>query len=358
VNHLRANLWLLLLTLLLCAVLYPLALLGVGQAFFPAQAEGSLLRDKQGKVIGSRLIAQPFTDSAPEYFQPRPSSASYKGDVSGASNYGANNPALRARVAQALGPIVKYQGPSPTGNSAQKDIELWFQQWSKNHPKEKVGVVAKWAELYSTAATNWVKADRANGDYVAAWQKDHPGVVAAYVNKHPDNTQPKPEDMAQEFFASYSEEHPGTWPSYAAPAGKPQKVWQHVKDGSDIHSFFFDMWLQEHPDAKLEQVPADLVTASGSGLDPHITLENARYQLRIRVLDAQVERALKALPDRESGAARRAEIEKKVQALIEEVLEARQEAPLGGLVGVPLVNVLEVNLAVRDGMEKLIASLR
>ena len=39
------------------------------------------------------------------------------------------------------------------------------------------------------------------------------------------------------------------------------------------------MWLQEHPDADLERVPADMVMASGSGLDPDITLDNALWQL-------------------------------------------------------------------------------
>ena len=39
------------------------------------------------------------------------------------------------------------------------------------------------------------------------------------------------------------------------------------------------MWLQDHPREELESVPADLVMASGSGLDPDITLKNALYQL-------------------------------------------------------------------------------
>src|SRR5215475_196181 len=111
--HIRANLWLLVLSILLCCFIYPLILLGIGQLFFHDQAQGSLITDASGKVIGSRLIAQPFTSD--EYFQPRPSSPSYNASASGASNWGGNNYLLRDRVAKALGPIVKYASGDKKG---------------------------------------------------------------------------------------------------------------------------------------------------------------------------------------------------------------------------------------------------
>src|SRR6516225_6876653 len=129
ISHLRANLWLLALTMILCSVIYPLALLGIGQAFFKDKAQGSLITGKDGKPIGSRLIAQPFTGE--EYFQPRPSAASYNGAASGASNWSANNYQLRFRVAKTLGPIVKYGSKDARrGQPVGSDIEKWFQ----NHP--------------------------------------------------------------------------------------------------------------------------------------------------------------------------------------------------------------------------------
>ena len=113
IAHLRANLWLLVLTVLLCSVLYPLVLLGIGQTVFHDQAQGSLLRDADGHAIGSQLIAQPFT--ADEYFQPRPSAASYNAAASGASNWAGSNYLLRDRVARQLGPIVEYRSGSEEG---------------------------------------------------------------------------------------------------------------------------------------------------------------------------------------------------------------------------------------------------
>src|SRR6516225_3088026 len=236
ISHLRANLWLLALTMILCSVIYPLALLGIGQAFFKDKAQGSLITGKDGKPIGSRLIAQPFTSD--EYFQPRPSAASYNGAASGASNWAGNNYLLRDRVARQLGPIVKYHGPAAKkGQPVGPDIESWFQ---KDSFQGKPGIVAQWADAHNTVAQNWVKADKLNGEYVAAWQKENPGTP-----------EPKPEDLAVPFFESYSKEHSGTFPSiveHKEGDGKEKKV-EPVDRSSDtqtdIQAYFFDMWLQE-----------------------------------------------------------------------------------------------------------------
>lgn len=177
-RHVTANLCLLALTLLLCGAAYPLAVLVVGQVAFPAAAGGSLVAGPGGAPVGSALVAQDF--QRPEYVHPRPSAAGYNAAASSGSNYGANNPKLRQRVAEQVG--------------------------------------------------------------------------------------------------------------------------------------------KEYPDADRAPVPADAVTASGSGLDPHLTLRAARRQLA-RVADA---RGVSA-------------------ADVDRVLTAAAAAPLGGLVGEPLVNVLAVN---------------
>jgi len=86
---------------LLLGVGYPLLVTGIGQLAFPAQAAGSLVRNAQGQVIGSSLIAQNF--SKPQYLHPRPSAAGSDGyDASGSSgsNLGPLNPDLAKRVAE------------------------------------------------------------------------------------------------------------------------------------------------------------------------------------------------------------------------------------------------------------------
>ena len=188
-TQLRANLILLVATLFIAAVVYPLAVLAVGQGLFPTSANGSLVNGPEGQPVGSRLIAQEFKGD--EWFQPRPSAAGYNASASAGSNFGANNPKLRERVEETL------KGIAPNG----------------------------------------------------------------------------------------------------------------------------------------ESVPADAVTASGSGLDPHITLANAKGQLD-RVVGAWVAKS-------KLDSAR-------VKSVVEGILNEMAFNPLGGLAGGdPLLNVLELNLEMR-----------
>ncbi|MDB5352164.1 MAG: kdpC 1 [Planctomycetota bacterium] len=84
-------------TFLLCVVAYPAAVYAVGHTLFPRQAEGSLI-ERDGKVIGSALIAQPFASE--KYFAPRPSAADYNASAASGSNLGTTNPDLRTKVAE------------------------------------------------------------------------------------------------------------------------------------------------------------------------------------------------------------------------------------------------------------------
>ena len=84
---------------LLLGLGYPLAITGISEVAFPYQANGSLVTDKAGHVIGSALIAQAFAKD--EYLHPRPSAAGngYDPTSSGGSNYGPLDPNLAKRIA-------------------------------------------------------------------------------------------------------------------------------------------------------------------------------------------------------------------------------------------------------------------
>ncbi len=110
-SALRPALVLTILFALLLGLAYPLALTGIGQVVFPAQANGSLLRDGN-KLVGSALIGQTFASD--RYFQGRPSAAGkgYDGLASSGSNLG---PSAQALVDRIKPDIAKARSQGATG---------------------------------------------------------------------------------------------------------------------------------------------------------------------------------------------------------------------------------------------------
>lgn len=251
VKSLSKSIFLLISLVIITCIIYPVILWIIGQIFFAFQANGSMLYENN-QLVGSELIAQPFTKD--EYFQPRPSAAAYNASASASSSLAASDYALRNRVARSLGSIVKYKNGQQVG----PDIEKWFHQ---NIYQGKPNIVAQWA-------------------------KQHPSLATTHA----------------------------------------------VSSEKDIQSIFFDMWRQDHPDANLQDVPGDYVTTSASGLDPHISLQNAEFQLdRVATKWAS---NLKRNPV-------------EVRNEIEDILKSNSTAAFGGIAGEPIVNVLEVNLEIR-----------
>jgi len=84
---------------IICGGIYPAIVTGIAHAVFPKQARGSFISDNQGRVVGSALIGQPFSET--KYFWPRPSATTdfaYNPMASGGSNAGPTNPAYLKTV--------------------------------------------------------------------------------------------------------------------------------------------------------------------------------------------------------------------------------------------------------------------
>ena len=207
-------------TFLICAVAYPVAVHGIGHTLFPSQAEGSLI-EVDGKVIGSDLIAQPFVSET--YFSPRPSAAGatgYAADAASGSNLGTTNPALRDRIA----------------------LEAVRQVLQRTN------------------------------DAGLKTQLDHLDAVQAELKTKKEIKE--------------------------ATAADIEAI---TRLESDVSSATSDVLSRSSEFGKgpENRVPVDLVTTSGSGLDPHISPEAARYQAG-RVASARklpLDRVLKLIAD-------------------------------------------------------------
>src|SRR5258708_11008509 len=98
-------------TTVLLGILYPLLVTGLAQVVSPGRANGQLIKGKDGVVVGSRLIGQPFSGTG--YFHSRPAAAGaagYDASACGGSNLGPTNAQLIARV---NGDVAQLQTENP-----------------------------------------------------------------------------------------------------------------------------------------------------------------------------------------------------------------------------------------------------
>jgi K+-transporting ATPase ATPase C chain len=141
---------------------------------------------------------------------------------------------------------------------------------------------------------------------------------------------------------------------------------------SDVQSTFFDTWLTEQVQAKtldplkdFVQVPADMVTTSGSGLDPDISLANAVYQ-KDNVVPAYAGKLAADYVGQDADKGLTDEAKKKLQdeltekltpkigAIVDKLLGDLAYRPMFGLTGdKPLVNVLQLNLRLQSEAAKI-----
>ncbi|WP_159565505.1 potassium-transporting ATPase subunit KdpC [Budvicia diplopodorum] len=113
-SYLRPAFVLLILMTLATGIVYPLAVTGLAQLFFPAQSYGSLIT-ANSQVVGSALIGQNFTRA--DYFHGRPSATAempYNALASGGSNLAGSNPLLKQRIASQIQQI-RHDNPAQSG---------------------------------------------------------------------------------------------------------------------------------------------------------------------------------------------------------------------------------------------------
>lgn len=247
-HHLRVSIVATLVLAVICCGVYPLVVWGLSQAIFRDKANGSLIKDDKGQVIGSRLIGQSFTDA--KYFHPRPSSAGsgYDATASGGSNLGPTSAKLlNGTTKPTTQPNPKGGDPLPGPDAVDFDgVKLRILLYCQEN---------NIALLEPSQPLKTFVDDKGNYDQVK--------LIKAFND-----------DTAPLTF-------------------KPAK-----------------------------EIPADAVTGSASGLDPHISLANAAIQV------ARVAEARKVKPEQ-------------VQKLVDENTDGRGL----GFLGEPGVNVLTLNLA-------------
>ncbi len=241
---------------IICCGIYPVAVWAIGQTLFHHQANGSLITDKDGKILGSELIGQPF--SSDKYFNTRTSAAGTGYDASSSS--GSN-----------LGPTSKKLMDGDTKQTA----------------VEQTGTDGKTVKIVA-------------GPDV----EDYDGIKLRMLNYCEQN------GIAYDLLQGGKPVDPKT---FKDDKGNYDQVKLINAFGDDSNPLTIKSSVP---------IPADAMTSSASGLDPHISPANAELQL------ARVAKARNLDPA-------------KVRTLVDQYTDK----PFLGVIGDPGVNVLKLNLA-------------
>jgi K+-transporting ATPase ATPase C chain len=261
-NHLRVSLIATVILTVICCGIYPLIVWGLSQAMFHDQANGSLITDSSGAIIGSKLIGQSF--SATRYFHPRPSAAGsgYDPTSSGGSNLGPTS----AKLINGTTKPTTMPAPRPTDPPVSGPDAV-------DYDGIKLRLVNYCSENNIAFELLWVQKDADGRELLTVADKK------VFITE-------KGEIDAAKLVTAFND---GTR-ALTVKAG--------------------------------EQIPADAVTASASGLDPHISPENAMMQLN-RVADAR----------------------KMSAQAVKQLIENNTDGRALGFLGEKAVNVLALNLA-------------
>ena len=226
-DHLRISIVATVVLAILCCGIYPVVVWGLAQVLFHNKANGSLITktgaptDDDQQAVGSALLGQPFGDA--RYFHPRPSAAGngYDPTASGGSNLGP----LSAKLLNGTTKPAAPPATAPAGGS--------------------------------TAAVP------ATAPVIAAGPTTQPAVVVDF-----DGIKLRTLLYAQENNIE------------VVGSSQPLKGFQDDKGNYDQVKLIMAFNDSDHPLTfrTAKPIPADAVTASGSGLDPHISVENARIQ--------------------------------------------------------------------------------
>ena len=278
---------------IICCGLYPLIVYGIAQAVFPNQANGSLVKKdgtyttKDEEAVGSSLLGQNF--SLPQYFTPRPSSAGngYDPTSSGGSNLGPLSDKLINGATQAAATQPTTAPVASTGPSTAPAVAATTP--ASTQPAETLAFDGVRLRTIHYALNNNIS--------FKLYNLSPDGTrVEVPISKFEDSSGNPIDTALVDAFPHPENDAPDR---VVLVAGDFKKA-----DGTPV------------------MIPADAVTGSGSGLDPHITPDNADLQAQ-RVADT-----------------RHVSVDK-VKALIAE----HTDAPSLGIFGDPGVNVLMLNLA-------------